>query len=874
MVYAVTKILIVDGRVRIDFNQTSQKLAKLLHVGQTSKPAAPKPKAKPTRLDLPPPRLNIVVQIVGSRGDVQPFVALGKVLREKYGHRIRIATHATFKDFVEESGLEFFNIGGDPAQLMAFMVKNPNLMPGFDSVRHGDIGKRQNEIWEILIGCWRSCIEPGNGMDLDSLDDDIQSNPRPFVADVIIANPPSFAHVHCGEKLGIPVHMMFTMPWSPTQAFPHPLANVKSSNADPHLANILSYTLVESLTWQGLGPVINRFRQQYLRLEIISLIWSPNLVNRLQIPYTYCWSPALIPKPHDWGDYIDICGFFMLSAAASYTPAPELQAFLNAGPPPVYIGFGSIVVDDPNAMTEMIFAAVKQAGVRALVSKGWGGMGAGEMNIPENIFMLGSVPHDWLFQYVSCVVHHGGAGTTAAGLALGRPTVVVPFFGDQPFWGAMIARAGAGPSPIPYKHLTADKLAKQIKIALEPSMLGRAASMAESMAKDNGTEDGAKDFHHQLDIDHMRCSITPSRTAIWRVRKTQIRLSGLVVTVLVDAGLLKPDDVKLYRSKEFDTRSEPSDPFSALASGTVGAIGDLMSAAVSLPISSVHTVKDLAHHTAHHTRRKSSLSNSPLFGHLSKTSTTASDTLEYNPNPGTFTRSPTLVSMETMSPTSTVTNGHTSRHASVPTTGNKTTKTNSALPTPPISESKDGDPADGGTHELAVRQTSPGPAGVASHTATVANGPAGANHTSPTTASSKSSTSSESERTQSLQSAQSPSSKPTSPTTQSLRAPIGHAKLDKNPAEVAGRTLYGIWAAPFEATLSIARGFHNAPKLYGDDTVRKADKVDSFHSGIRQAGKVCGRSMYKTSIGVLWCKKKDNEENEPQLTLYVKLHRS
>lgn len=168
----------------------------------------------------PPSRLNVVVQIVGSRGDVQPFVALGKVLKDTYGHRVRIATHGNFQSFVEDNGLEFFNIGGDPAELMAFMVKHPGLMPGFDAIKSGEIAKRRRGISEMLLGCWRSCIESGDGSgppprpDNDPLDlsqeipeDDGRDA---FVADAIIANPPSFAHIHVAEKLGIPLHMMFT----------------------------------------------------------------------------------------------------------------------------------------------------------------------------------------------------------------------------------------------------------------------------------------------------------------------------------------------------------------------------------------------------------------------------------------------------------------------------------------------------------------------------------------------------------------------------------------------------------------------------------------------------------------------------------------
>lgn len=131
-------------------------------------------------------------------------------------------------------------------------------------------------------------------------------------------------------------------------------------------------------------------------------------------------SPALIPKPDDWGNHISISGFYFLSLASNYQPDSDLAEFLASGPPPVYIGFGSIVVDDPNAMTKMIFEAVRKTGQRALVSKGWGGLGGDELDKPEGVFMLGNCPHDWLFQHVSAVVHHGGAGTTAAGIALGK----------------------------------------------------------------------------------------------------------------------------------------------------------------------------------------------------------------------------------------------------------------------------------------------------------------------------------------------------------------------------------------------------------------------------------------------------------------------
>lgn len=489
---------------------------------------------------------------------MQPFVALGKVLKETYGHRVRIATHKTFQKFVEENGLEFFNIGGDPAELMAFMVKNPGLMPGFDTLKSGEVSKRRRGIEEILLGCWRSCIEAGDGLGPPPkphgrdapMDDPMGLMPgdesqKPFVADAIIANPPSFAHIHIAEKMGIPLHLMFTMPWTPTRAFPHPLANIQSTNTDPVMTNYVSYALVEMMTWQGLGDVINRFREKALDLDPMSLIWAPGVLNRLRIPYTYCWSPALIPKPNDWGHEIDISGFYFLNLASAFTPDPDLAAFLAAGPPPVYIGFGSIVVDDPNALTRMIFDAVHLTGVRALVSKGWGGLGAEDVGLPEGVFMLGNVPHDWLFQHVSAVCHHGGAGTTAAGIQAGKPTIVVPFFGDQPFWGAMISRAGAGPDPIPFKQLSGEKLAEAIRHCLKPETQARAQDLGNKIREEKGTDVGGKSFHDHLDTDALRCSIEPSRAAAWRVRRTKVRLSPMVAAVLVDRGLIKYSDLKL-----------------------------------------------------------------------------------------------------------------------------------------------------------------------------------------------------------------------------------------------------------------------------------------------------------------------------------------
>ncbi|KAH7070679.1 putative glucosyl/glucuronosyl transferase [Paraphoma chrysanthemicola] len=557
-----------DGRVNIRINHLNRRLSQIFtpalqqHVQAGQDSNAPSTPYIPPFLGgdksvPPPPPLNVVIQVVGSRGDVQPFVALGRVLKATYGHRVRLATHPNFKSFVEENGLEFFSIGGDPSQLMAFMVKNPSLMPGFRSLVSGDVSRRRRDVAEYIQGCWRSCYKSGDGI---TEDDSSELAARPFVADCIIANPPSFAHIHCAEKLGIPLHMMFTMPYSPTQAFPHPLANIQS-NADPQLTNYISYAMIEVLSWQGLGDIINRFRAKCLGLDPVSMFSAPGMLPRLKVPHTYCWSPALIPKPTDWGSHISISGFYFLESP-DYTPDLELQAFLNAGPPPVYIGFGSIVLKDPNAMTDLILEAVKKTGQRLLLSKGWGGIGAEEIGIPDSVFMLGNVPHDWLFKQVSCVVHHGGAGTTAAGISAGRPTVVVPFFGDQPFWGSMVARAGAGPDPIPHKHLTADNLARAIDFCLKPESLERAKELASKIAAERGCETGAQSFHQYLEVDRLRCTLAPSRAAAWRVKRTQVRLSAFAACTLANANALDFQDLKLFRPQEYSTDEGPTDPIS------------------------------------------------------------------------------------------------------------------------------------------------------------------------------------------------------------------------------------------------------------------------------------------------------------------------
>jgi UDP:flavonoid glycosyltransferase YjiC (YdhE family) len=526
-------------------------------------------------------RMNIVIMVIGSRGDIQPFLKIGKILKEEYGHRVRIATHPAFRDFVEhDTDLEFFSVGGDPAELMAFMVKNPGMIPSLATLKTGEIGKRRDAMAQMFQGFWRACINTTDDEhDVHNLK--VMGGREPFIADAIIANPPSFAHIHCAERLGIPLHLMFTFPYTPTQAFPHPLANIKRTNVDPGYANFMSYMLVELMTWQGLGDLVNDFRVKTLGLEPVSTLWAPGQLYRLRVPYTYLWSPGLVPKPKDWGPEIDIAGFVFLDLASSFTPPDSLVKFLEAGPPPVYIGFGSIVVDDPNKFTKMIYEAVEMAGVRALVSKGWGGFGGDDS--PDNVYMLGNTPHDWLFPKVQAVVHHGGAGTTAIGLKCGKPTLVVPFFGDQFFWGNMIGKAGAGSMPIPYKQLTAANLAEGIKKLLEPETQEHASLFAKRIEREgDGAQNAVMAFHRCLSVrgeQSMRCSILPDQLAMWALKTTNVRLSALAADILVAKRKVQWRQLRLLRHVEWNDFEGPGEP---LTGGATAIAGNLTSVATGV----------------------------------------------------------------------------------------------------------------------------------------------------------------------------------------------------------------------------------------------------------------------------------------------------
>ncbi|CAF1051026.1 unnamed protein product [Didymodactylos carnosus] len=488
------------------------------------------------------PRLAICIMIVGSRGDVQPFIAFGKELL-KVGHRVRLATHEIFRKFVKENGLEFFPLGGNPAELMAFMVKNAGIIPHVSSIVSGDIYRKRKQLAQIIDSTWKACVKP---------DDETGA---PFTADAIISNPPTFGHIHCAQKLGIPLHICFTMPWSPTTAFPHPLFNVDYSIRSKEKMNYLSYEIVGMFTWVGMKDLINHFRRKVLNLKRLSTSQAINIWAKEKVPHTYCWSPAMIPKPIDWGEHIDVSGFFMLDLATNFTPSNDLIQFLKEGSRPIYVGFGSITGDDPVRLTNTILEAIKLVKCRAIISEGWGGIGKAT-TLPDNIYLIGNCPHDWLFEHVDIVCHHGGAGTTATGLKLGKPTVIVPFFGDQFFWGDMIYKIGAGPSPLPGKTLKADQLADAFRFAMRSETRAAAQRLAAAMKEENGVATAVQAFHAHLPLDKMISDLESTFPACFSLPKYDLKISLPVAQVLLASGSIDESELKVHPVKVWDIRDE------------------------------------------------------------------------------------------------------------------------------------------------------------------------------------------------------------------------------------------------------------------------------------------------------------------------------
>jgi UDP:flavonoid glycosyltransferase YjiC (YdhE family) len=441
-------------------------------------PGSMAPPAPDEPLLVQPPPLRIVIMITGTLGDVMPFCQMARMLQDRYGHVVRIATHGDLRSAVTKQGVRFYPLGG-LAQQMAGWGPSFSLVPrvllGLAAKAHVSYFKLK-VFREIIFSTYGACTEP----------DPDDPAAEPFRADAIIANPMSVGHVHCAEALGIPLHLMFPNPWVATTDYPHSFSGWQyepNPSRSQRYANFASYKIVDDVLWHSFLTSVNELRTN-CRLRTIRLgAFGGGLVADNQIPFSQMWSPSLCPRPADWPAEASVVGFFFWDQEASQVDetAPEIAALLRwlaAGPKPVYVGFGSMPFPGP-ATVDMIAQASERAGVRVLLQSGGGDLSTSSgSTLPPSLFHIGRCPHDWLLPRVAALVHHGGAGTVGAGLRLGIPTMCCPFFGDQFFYGAMVARSGAGPPPIPFASLTPAKLAAAFTALLSTPHLDGAARIA------------------------------------------------------------------------------------------------------------------------------------------------------------------------------------------------------------------------------------------------------------------------------------------------------------------------------------------------------------------------------------------------------------
>ena len=385
----------------------------------------------------PTESLRITCLTIGSRGDVQPYIALCKGLLAE-GHKPRIATHSEFEPWVRKHGIDFAPVDGDPAELMRICVENGMFTYSF--LKEARV-KFRGWIDELLTSAWAACQN----------------------TDILIESPSAMAGIHIAETLCIPYFRAFTMPWTRTRAYPHAFAVPEHKMGGAY--NYMTYVMFDNVFWTSIAGQVNRWRKKELGLRSTNL----DKLHPNKVPFLYNFSPSVVNPPLDYSDWIRVTGYWFLDEATDWTPPKELSDFINQARADekkiVYIGFGSIVVSDPAALTKTVVDSVLKADVRCILSKGWSDrLGAKDATttetlLPPEILQIKSAPHDWLFKQIDAAAHHGGAGTTGASLRAGIPTIIKPFFGDQFFFGSRVEDLGVG---ICLKKLNVSVLARAL----------------------------------------------------------------------------------------------------------------------------------------------------------------------------------------------------------------------------------------------------------------------------------------------------------------------------------------------------------------------------------------------------------------------------
>jgi len=423
--------------------------------------------------------MRFAVLAIGSRGDVQPLLALAVGLRRTGRHEVSFVTSDDFEEVVRRQGLDFFSLGVNARELLGteaawdVLESGHNVIGGMWQV----IRMMLPTLEQLMESAWQTCRG----------------------AQAIIFSTLGVGAYHIAEKQRVPCFWALPFPFfNRARGFPS-LAFPSLPLGGPY--NQLTHILVEQLTQQLTGRFFNRWRRERLGLLPISLFKWPYA----RIDTLYSYSQSVVPKPPDWGEHIHVTGYWFLDHSSDWRPPADLVNFLEAGPPPVYVGFGSMSNRDPEGTARIVLEALKRSGQRGLIATGWGGLKRADL--PDGVFKLDSAPHDWLFPRVAAVVHHGGAGTTAAGLRAGVSSVLVPHFGDQAFWGEQIVRLGVGPKAIPREEMTAEKLAAAIARAVtDETIRARSAALGERIR----TEDGVG---RAIEVIERRLAVNPTDDA-------------------------------------------------------------------------------------------------------------------------------------------------------------------------------------------------------------------------------------------------------------------------------------------------------------------------------------------------------------------------
>ena len=407
--------------------------------------------------------MKISLLTLGTRGDIQPYIALGKALTAR-GHQVLLAGSDNFRDWVESHGLVFRSLGVDMESFLQ-SVEARRALAGSP--------------WS-MIKLWRETIVPLTRQTLYATWEAARD------AEVIVYHPKAAGTTDVAEANGAALVYAAPFPIFPTGAFPF---CVFPGNYGPWL-NRLSYKLlaVPRLFFSG---IVNRWRREVLRLGRGAL-FSPVRDSAGEPVTQLCAvSPAIVPYAGHQESGLHTTGYWFLEEGKNWQPDAELARFLEAGPPPVYIGFGSMPSKSPARLSRRVLEGVHRAGVRAILATGWGGLR--EFEKSETVHVIRSAPHDALFKHVSAVVHHGGSGTTAAGLKAGRPTLVCYSTFDQPYWGRRIFTLGLGPKPQALKRLVADRFAAGLKeLVSNESFCERAAETAQVIAAEDGLSTSVK----------------------------------------------------------------------------------------------------------------------------------------------------------------------------------------------------------------------------------------------------------------------------------------------------------------------------------------------------------------------------------------------